>query len=116
MKMTAMDSARLQQVQTLLKLIERTAFVGVWTLDLEREQLEWSDQLAAMHDAPAGYKPPREDAFGFYAPEWRDKVLGLVEACATAGEPFDEEMQIVTLKGRRAWVDPSGMRCATRPA
>lgn len=108
MKMTAMDSARLQQVQTLLKLIERTAFVGVWTLDLEREQLEWSDQLAAMHDAPAGYKPPREDAFGFYAPEWRDKVLGLVEACATAGEPFDEEMQIVTLKGRRAWVRSVG--------
>ncbi len=108
MKMTAMDSARLQQVQTLLKLIERTAFVGVWTLDLEREQLEWSDQLAAMHDAPAGYKPPREDAFGFYAPEWRDKVLGLVQACATAGEPFDEEMQIVTLKGRRAWVRSVG--------
>jgi diguanylate cyclase (GGDEF)-like protein/PAS domain S-box-containing protein len=100
----ATDSAKLQQIQTLLKLLERTAFVGVWTLDLERDQLEWSDQLAAIHDAPPGYKPPREDAFGFYAPEWRDKVLALVEACQTAGEPFDEEMQIVTLKGRRAWV------------
>ncbi|WP_235964773.1 sensor domain-containing protein [Caenimonas soli] len=107
--MTAtMESDRLEQLQTLLKLVERTAFVGVWTLDLEQDKLEWSDQLAAIHDAPAGYRPPREDAFGFYAPEWRDKVLGLVEACATAGEPFDEEMQIVTLKGRRAWVRSIG--------
>jgi len=106
--MTTMDSARLQQIQTLLKLLERTAFVGVWTLDLERDELEWSDQLAALHDAPPGYKPPLEDAFGFYAPEWRDKVLALVEACAAVGEPFDEEMQIVTLKGRRAWVRSIG--------
>jgi diguanylate cyclase (GGDEF)-like protein/PAS domain S-box-containing protein len=103
-----MDTDRLQQIQTLLKLLERTAFVGVWTLDLEQDELEWSDQLAAIHDAPPGYKPPREDAFGFYAPEWRDKVLALVEACATTGEPFDEEMQIVTLKGRRAWVRSIG--------
>jgi len=106
--MAATDSDRLHQVQTLLKLLERTAFVGVWTLDLEQDQLEWSDQLAALHDAPPGYKPPREDAFGFYAPEWRDEVLGLVQACATVGEPFDQEMQIITLKGRRAWVRSIG--------
>ena len=106
--MAATDSDRLHQVQTLLKLLERTAFVGVWTLDLEQDQLEWSDQLAELHDAPPGYKPPREDAFGFYAPEWRDEVLGLVQACATVGEPFDQEMQIITLKGRRAWVRSIG--------
>jgi len=106
--MAATDSDRLHQVQTLLKLLERTAFVGVWTLDLEQDQLEWSDQLAELHDAPPGYKPPREDAFGFYAPEWRDEVLGLVRACATVGEPFDQEMQIITLKGRRAWVRSIG--------
>ena len=103
-----MESDQLQQRQTLLKLLERTAFVGVWTLDLARDRLEWSDQLAAMHDAPPGYTPPRAEAFDFYAPEWRDKIAALVQACATAGEPFDEEMQIVTLKGRRAWVRTVG--------
>ncbi len=106
--MNSADSARLRQVQTLLKLLESTVFVGVWMIDLERDELEWSDQLATLHDATPGYKPPREDAFGFYAPEWRDKILGLVQACAGRGEPFDEEMQIVTLKGRRAWVRSIG--------
>jgi len=110
------ETAQLEQVRTLLKLLERTAFVGVWTLDLGRDCLEWSDQLAAIHEAPAGYTPARENAFAFYAPEWREQVKRLVQDCAERGEPFDEEMQIVTLQGRRAWVrsighavrDPSG--------
>jgi diguanylate cyclase (GGDEF)-like protein/PAS domain S-box-containing protein len=102
------ETAQLEQVRTLLKLLERTAFVGVWTLDLERDRLEWSEQLAAIHDAPPGYAPAREHAFELYAPEWRDKVRALVEACASRGEPFDEEMQIVTLQGRRAWVRSIG--------
>jgi diguanylate cyclase (GGDEF)-like protein/PAS domain S-box-containing protein len=102
------ETAQLEQVRTLLKLLERTAFVGVWTLDLERDRLEWSEQLAAIHDAPPDYAPAREQAFELYAPEWRDKVRALVEACASRGEPFDEEMQIVTLQGRRAWVRSIG--------
>jgi diguanylate cyclase (GGDEF)-like protein/PAS domain S-box-containing protein len=102
------DNAQLEQVRTLLKLLERTAFVGVWTLDLVHDRLEWSDQLATIHDAPPGYAPAREHAFDLYAPEWRDKVRALVTACTERGEPFDEEMQIVTLQGRRAWVRSIG--------
>jgi diguanylate cyclase (GGDEF)-like protein/PAS domain S-box-containing protein len=102
------DIAQLEQVRTLLKLLERTAFVGVWTLDLVHDRLEWSEQLAAIHDAPPGYAPARENAFDLYAPEWRDKVRSLVAACAERGVAFDEEMQIVTLQGRRAWVRSIG--------
>jgi diguanylate cyclase (GGDEF)-like protein/PAS domain S-box-containing protein len=104
----APQSARLQQVETLLKLLERTAFIGVWTLDLASDRIAWSDQLAAIHDAPPGYAPARNDAFGHYAPEWRETIHALVQACAREGASFDEEMQIVTCKGRRAWVRTIG--------
>jgi diguanylate cyclase (GGDEF)-like protein/PAS domain S-box-containing protein len=103
-----MESDKLLRIKSLLNLLERTAFVGVWTLDLQQDRLEWSDQLAAIHDAPPGYAPRREDAFSLYAPEWRSKIASLVDACIKAGDPFDEEMQIVTLKGRRAWVRTLG--------
>jgi diguanylate cyclase (GGDEF)-like protein/PAS domain S-box-containing protein len=102
------QSARLQQIETLLKLLERTAFIGVWTLDLATDRIAWSDQLAAIHDAPPGYAPARNDAFAHYAPEWRETIHALVQACAREGAPFDEEMQIVTQKGRRAWVRTIG--------
>jgi diguanylate cyclase (GGDEF)-like protein/PAS domain S-box-containing protein len=99
-----METDQLQQTQNLLRLLERTAFMGVWTLDIATGRLDWSDQLAAIHEAPAGFTPAAHEAFSCFAPEWRDKVKTLVDACAGRGESFDEEMQIVTLKGRRAWV------------
>ncbi len=102
------QAGQLEQVKSMLSLVERAAFVGLWALDLPSNELSWSDQLAAMHDAPAGYRPANENAFDGYAPEWRDKLRALVQACASAGEPFDEEMQIVTQKGRRAWVRSIG--------
>jgi diguanylate cyclase (GGDEF)-like protein/PAS domain S-box-containing protein len=100
--------SRLQQIETLLKLLERTAFIGVWSQDLATDELAWSDQLASLHDAPRGYTPSRNDAFAHYAPEWRDAIRALVQTCERDGTPFDEEMQIVTLKGRRAWVRTIG--------
>jgi diguanylate cyclase (GGDEF)-like protein/PAS domain S-box-containing protein len=102
--MQTAERETLSQAEGLLKLVQRTAFVGVWTMAADTGAIEWSEQLAAIHDAPAGFQPPREDPFGFYAPEWREKIIALVDACASTGTPFDEEMQIVTLKGRRAWV------------
>jgi len=91
-------------MQGLLNLLERTAFIGTWTLDVATDRLVWSDQLAAIHDAPAGFAPARDHAFSLYAPEWQAAMQSLVWACAHEGKPFDEEMQIVTLTGRRAWV------------
>ena len=104
----SMEPDRLQQLHSLLKLLERTAFIGVWTLELGLDRLDWSEQLAVIHDAPPGFTPARADAFALYAPEWREQVAALVRVCAAAGEPFDEEMQIVTLRGRRAWVRTIG--------
>jgi diguanylate cyclase (GGDEF)-like protein/PAS domain S-box-containing protein len=103
-----MDTDKLQRANSLLRLLERTAFIGVWTLDLRCDKVDWSDQLASIHDAPKGYRPAREEAFNFYTAEWRGKIVALVQACAAQGEPFDEEMQIVTLSGRRAWVRTIG--------
>jgi diguanylate cyclase (GGDEF)-like protein/PAS domain S-box-containing protein len=103
-----MESDRLQQLQNLVKLLERTAFIGVWSLDLDTDRLTWSDQLAAIHGAPPGFTPARAQAFGHYAPEWRGRIDELVTRCAATGEPFDEEMQILTAKGRPAWVRSIG--------
>jgi diguanylate cyclase (GGDEF)-like protein/PAS domain S-box-containing protein len=104
----ATQAQELQQAHSLLQLLERSVFIGVWTLDVRTDELVWSRQLAAIHGLAPGFQPQREEAFGFYAPEWREKVRAMVQACATAGEPFDDEMQIITAPGRRAWVRTLG--------
>ena len=103
-----MESDRLQQLQNLVTLLERTAFIGVWSLDLKTDHLTWSDQLAAIHGAPPGFTPARTEAFSHYAPEWRGRIDELVTRCASTGEPFDEEMQIIAAEGRPAWVRSIG--------
>src|SRR4051812_26052661 len=108
MTVPPMDSAQLQNANAFLKLVERTAFVGVWMIDLERGTLSWSEQLASLYGAAPGFVPSLERAFSFYAPEWREKAQALFQACATEGVAFDEEMQIITLAGRRAWVRTLG--------
>src|SRR5437899_3291434 len=106
--MQTAESDKLLQAESLLRLLERMAFIGVWTLDVGSGELEWSGELAVIHDAQPGFQPPSDDPFGFYAPEWREKIAAFVDQCASSGAAFDEEMQIITVKGRRAWVRTLG--------
>ena len=103
-----MQSVSPRHAPAFLQLLERTAFIGVWTLDLAKDQLIWSDQLAVLHGAAPGFSPTRKEAFSFFTEEWRAKVEALVHECATHGVSFDQEAQITTVDGRRAWVRTLG--------
>jgi diguanylate cyclase (GGDEF)-like protein/PAS domain S-box-containing protein len=94
----------------LLQLVERSAFVGFWRLDAKRQTLYWSDQLARLHGAPAGYTPKFEDALAHYAEEHRPTLAERMRACQEQGTPFDVEVQVRTLQKRRIWV-----RCLGQP-
>ncbi len=102
------EQDKLKQLEALLQLVERTAAIGVWSLELDTGTLTWSDQLARIHDAQPGFAPAPDDPYNLYAAEWRGTIATLVRTCAQEGTPFDEEMQIVTLEGRRAWVRTIG--------
>ena len=99
-----------QNAGNLLQLVERSAFVGFWRLDARQGHLYWSEQLARLHGAPPGFKPTLEDALGHYAEEHRAEVEARVLACQEQGEPFDIEVQVRTMQGRRVWV-----RCVGQP-
>lgn len=92
----------------LLQLVERSAFVGFWRLDARRNQLSWSPQLARIHGAPPDYCPAFEDALGHYVKEHRAELAERVRACQEEGTPFDLEVQIDSLQGRRIWVRAVG--------
>src|SRR4051812_19903628 len=88
--------------EDVLRMLERAASMGVWRLEVDSGELDWSDQLAAIHGAAPGYKP--DEPLAHYAPESRLKVEALLAACVAEGTAFDEEVQILQLDGRRSWV------------
>jgi PAS domain S-box-containing protein len=92
----------------LLQIAGKTARIGGWQVDLEHNKVYWSEEVAKIHETPSGYQPSVETGIAFYAPEWRDKIASLFGACARDGVPYDEEMEIVTAKGRRVWIRTIG--------
>ena len=94
--------------QDLLKMAGKNANLGGWSVELPKFDLEWSDQTAVIHELPPGTTPTVEEAINFYAPEYRDKITAVFQACVTGGIPYEEELQILTAKGNRVWVRTIG--------
>ncbi|NML45235.1 EAL domain-containing protein [Ramlibacter sp. G-1-2-2] len=99
-----MDPAISNNASDLLQLVERSAFIGFWRLDARQGQLHWSEQLARMHGAPPGYTPTFENSLDHYAREHRAELEAAVRRCEQDGTPFDVEVQIDSIEGRRTWV------------
>ena len=105
-----MDSLNARTAGNLLQLVERSAFVGFWRLDARQGTLYWSEQLARLHGAPPGYTPTFENALQHYADEHRTELAARLRACQQEGTPFDLEVQLRSMQGRRIWV-----RCVGEP-
>jgi PAS domain S-box-containing protein len=99
----------LQKSEKLLKLSGHLARFGAWEVNLDTNRVTWSDEVAAIHEMPAGYSPLVEEGISYYAPEYRDRIREAFTACARDGIPYDEEMQIITGKGNRVWVRTMGV-------
>jgi PAS domain S-box-containing protein len=98
----------LAEREALLRMAGSMARFGGWSADLVKQQVTWSEQVAAIHDMPAGYSPTLPEGIGFYAPEWRQKIQEALGTCARDGTSFDEEMEIHTAHGKRVWVRALG--------
>jgi len=92
----------------LLQIASETAKFGGWSVDLTNNICMWSDAVADIHEVPHGYAPPVQEAVNFYAPEWQKKIKQVFSACLKEGTPYDEEMEIITKKGKRLWVRTTG--------
>ncbi len=98
----------LRQTARRRELVGRLVRLGGWRICTTGSHVTWSEETAAIHDEPAGTSPTVEAAIDYYAPEYRDRIRASVDACMSAGTPFDEILELVTAKGRRVWVRTIG--------
>lgn len=94
----------------LLKVAGRVARLGGWSVDVRdgavqpTDPLHLTDEACVMRGLPPGTSLTVEEGIRFYTPEWRERIWGLVRACAAEGVPYDEEIEIETAQGRRLWL------------
>lgn len=96
------------QAKRMLEIAGKSARFGAYHYDVVADKLEWSPQTARIHDEPDGFSPELANGIGYYAPEHRDRVWAMLEACRDEGLPFAETLQIITARGRRVWAHVSG--------
>jgi len=98
----------LRESEALLSAAGRMTHFGGWSVDLARQRVSWSDEVALIHGMEPGYSPSVDEGISFYAPEWREKITEVFSACVRDGTPYDEEMEIITAGGVRRWVRTTG--------
>lgn len=94
----------LQDAQRVLKIAARLGRFGAWVVDLEREEVWWSDEVCAIHQVAPGTRVSLDEAIGYYAPEHRGILRDAFRRCQREGVPYDLELQMTTARGRRLWV------------
>ena len=98
----------LRESEALLLDTGEMAKVGGWKLDLDTNRLTWSREVRRIHEVDDDFTPTLEQAVGFYAPEYRAVIQQAVERAIERGEPFCLELEIVTARNKRLWVQAIG--------
>jgi len=98
----------LRDSKALLDRTGRVAGIGGWSLDLQTEEIVWSDHTCRIHDLEPGYRPTLDEAIAFYKPDARPVIEAAVQRGIQHGEPWSLELPLVTAKGREIWVLSQG--------
>lgn len=99
---------KLSEASRMQRIAGGLARMGAWRVDLDPPRMTWSAETAAIHELPEGTTLSVAEGIDYYAPEFRETVRNVFNACVTEGMPFDEMLQIVTAKGNRLWVRTIG--------
>ncbi len=100
--------AALRASEAFLHRTGRVAGVGGWELDLQSNQLFWSEQTRRIHEVPDTFQPTLEAAVSFYTEESRGTIQEAVRKAMQTGQGWDLELPLLTYFGRAIWVRAVG--------
>lgn len=95
---------RVAESEESLRMAGELARVGGWSIEPSTGALQWTPQVAAMLDLPAGHPTALQEVLKLFPPASRAAVDAAYQACAQSGAPFDLEVELLTARDRRIWV------------
>jgi two-component system cell cycle sensor histidine kinase/response regulator CckA len=101
-------SSPIDESTLLRRTAGRLGRIGSWCVDLPASRVMLSEEACAVFDAPPGFAPTLEEILTHCRAEDRDHMSEAFERCVRDGMPWDIELQIVTVTGRRIWVRSIG--------
>lgn len=84
------------------------AQIGAWSINLDTNEVTWSDEVFRIHDMEPGIAPTLEETAAFYPPEAARVVKSSLGDLMAGRGPYDEVLPLVTAKGREIRVRTIG--------
>ncbi|MFC6864449.1 PAS domain S-box protein [Halomicroarcula sp. GCM10025817] len=99
----------IDRTQNLLRNAERMGKVGGWELDVASDAVTWTEGTRRIHEVDdVEFDPELGDGLDFYHPDDRAVMASRIERCIDAGEPYSEDLRLVTAAGNERWVRAAG--------
>ena len=103
---SAADSRR--QLE-LLRLAEEIGQIGHWRVQLDQEQIYWSDQVYRIHGRdPESFTPTLSSGIEAYHPDDRERVSECVQRAIKQQEMFDFQLRLIRADGEERLVHSMG--------
>lgn len=97
-----------KRIEQLFQTTEHMAQIGGWEYNPHSNDLYWTDQVYRIHEVPLDVEVSVEDAFDFYLPEDKQRIVELFESVMNEHSDYDTEFRIKTGKGNIKWVRAMG--------
>jgi PAS domain S-box-containing protein len=95
----------LQRINTDLRLAQRIANVGNWTLDPEMGVPEWTDEVYRIHERDPVFGPYSITEHGkILKGEWLGKFTSAIQRAIHEGQPYDMELKLELAPDNIKWV------------
>ena len=95
----------LERQRMLLNAVSDQARIGAWELDVESQDIYWSDVTRKIHEVSEDFTPDLTNAIQFYRDDSaRDKISSLVESAMETGTAWSVELPLITAKKKPIWV------------
>ncbi len=105
---TLQTQERLKQSENLLRIAEKTALIGGWTIEVPSGRTDWTAVMFDLFELPPGKVPEMAEGLDSYIGESRQVIASAIDLCIRTGIPFDEEVQFRTATGRQRWARAIG--------
>lgn len=100
---------KLLSQQQLMEQMSQQARVGAWEVNLLNNEIYWSKMTKKIHEVPDSFIPRLDGAINFYKEgASREKIATLVARSIEFGEPYQQELELVTANGNEIWIEAKG--------
>lgn len=94
----------------LMDETQKMAKVGGWSLDIEKKELVWTEEIYRISEVPFNFELNLENAISFYHPDSNPIITKAVNEAISEGKPFDLELKYISAMKNEKWIRAIG-RC-----